>query len=147
MHSSHAKQKQRQPMKKLTLMRIKARLTGRLTPALLVAAMLSFGLSPSAQAGNDKQGNSGILPPQSDFRGKSYAEWSASWWQWFLEHPMEGHPANPNPNSGYDVRSGQSDNVWYLASAWPQPAIEIRVGTALFIPLVDAECSRLALII
>ena len=101
--------------------------------------MLTLTVTSSAWAGRQP----GILPPHSNAYGKSYAEWSALWWQWFLEHPMEGHPADPDPNSGYDVRSGQSGRVWFLASAWPHPEIEIPVGTSLFIPLLNAECSTL----
>ena len=113
-------------------------------PVLLAAAVLSLGAVSSTWAGgNGKKANPGILPPQSHPYGKSYSEWSAKWWQWFLEHPMAGHPADPDPNSGYDVRSGQSGKVWFLASAWPEPAIEIPAGTALFIPLQNAECSSL----
>lgn len=131
-------------MKSTTLNQIKPFLTRGLMPSLLVTAILSLGAASSALAGGKGNGgNPGVFPPQSHPYGQSYAEWSAKWWQWFLEHPMEGHPADPDLNSGYDVRSGQSGNVWFLASAWPEPSIEIPAGTALFIPLVNAECSTL----
>jgi hypothetical protein len=113
----------------------------RLTALAALLGLLALGTTNLSADGN--QANPGILPPVSLAYGKSYAEWSAKWWQWFLQHPMEGHPADPDLNSGYDVRSGQSGNVWFLASAWPEPAIEIPSGIALFIPLVNAECSTL----
>lgn len=115
---------------------------GRINPGSRKKAFATL-LAIVLVAGAIQAANPGVLPPQSNAYGKSYAEWSAKWWQWFLQHPMQGHPADPDPNSGWDVRSGQSGNVWFLASAWPEPAVQIPAQTALFIPLVNAECSSL----
>jgi len=83
--------------------------------------------------------NPGVQPPQSHPYGKSYAEWSANWWQWFLERPLTA----PDPNLGYDIPPGRAGNVWFLASGLPNPAIDIPSSTALFIPLMNVECSSL----
>jgi hypothetical protein len=108
--------------------------------ALLAVVLMAIGTAPSAWAGGGgKKANPGILPPQSHAFGKSYAEWSAKWWQWFLEQPVVGGPTDPS----YDIGSHQSGKVWFLASALSEPVIEIPTGTALFIPLVNVECSSL----
>lgn len=117
-------------------------LTRGLIPTVLVTAILTLCSVSSAVAGGEGA-NPGILPPQSHAFGKSYAEWSAKWWQWFLEQPLAGGPADPDPNSGFDIRTGQSGKVWFLASALPDPVIEIPTVTVLFIPLVNVECSSL----
>ena len=101
---------------------------------LLAAAVICLGAAGAIQAANP-----GVLPPHSSPYGKSYAEWSADWWQWLLEQPVVGGPTDPN----FDVRAGQTGNVWFLASALQQPAAEIPSGTALFIPLMNVECSSL----
>lgn len=93
---------------------------------------------------------SGIAPPDSSPRGASYAQWSARWWRWFMQHPVAGHPSVDDPS--FDVTSGQSGKVWFLATpvsfgtATP-PAltrtITIHAGIALFVGLINGEMSSL----
>jgi hypothetical protein len=92
----------------------------------------------------------GIAPPDTSPRGASYAQWSARWWRWFMQHPLAGHPSVDDPS--FNVASGQSGKVWFLASpvafgtATP-PAltrtITIRPGIALFVGLLNGEFSSL----
>jgi hypothetical protein len=59
-----------------------------------------------------------VVPPTEEFKGKSYAEWTAKWWQWFLEFPVD-RPNDPHPSTDdpkFNVRDGQSGDVWFLAS-------------------------------
>jgi hypothetical protein len=89
-----------------------------------------------------------VFPPDARPHGRSYAEWSAAWWTWNMEHPVAGHPSIDDP--AFDVTSGQSGNVWFLATpvafgtATP-PAltrtITIPRGTALFIGTLAGEMS------
>jgi hypothetical protein len=80
--------------------------------------------------------------------GLSYADWSAEWWQWNLEHPVDGHPSIDD--EAYNVASGQSGKVWFLATpiefgtATPTPVtrpITISAGTALFVGMFNSEWS------
>ena len=103
-------------------------------------------LVPSPVATHDP----GVFPPGSTAYGLTYPEWSAEWWQWFMEHPLAGHPALDTPQ--FDVASGQSGNVWFLAmpvdfgTATPTPRtrnVTIPPGTALFVGLMNGEMSSL----
>ena len=104
--------------------------------ALLALPAVSFVLPSSTN----------VLPPTSFPHGLSYAEWSAGWWQWFMQHPIAGHPGIDDPQ--YDVTSGQSGKVWYLNTlldfgpAVPHTrTIDVPVGKSLFIGLLNAEMS------
>ena len=52
------------------------------------------GVQTSAQPGHPTPDatNPGVLPANSKPYGKSYAEWSALWWQWAYGLPATGHP-------------------------------------------------------
>jgi hypothetical protein len=103
-------------------------------------------LLPTQLASHDP----GIAPPRSSPFGQDYAAWSANWWQWFMGHPVARHPAIDDPS--FDVTSGQSGNVWFLATpvefgtATPTPRtrhITIHAGTALFVGMINGEMSSL----
>jgi len=114
--------------------------TAALLPAILVAVLVTLGAgSPAKASGNG--GNSGVLPPHAHPYGKSYGEWSASWWQWFMEHPVAGHPGVDSLD--FDVSSGQDGNVWFLGSPFGTVEREVTIpaGKALFIGLLNAEAS------
>ena len=123
---------------------------------LILAVILTL-LTPSRVLADDhgNHGNHGdhghhdfqIIPPNQTFRGLSYGEWQARWWQWAFSVPVTDgtHPIFP----GGDIRQGQSGRVWFLSAPPPvtdKPEvrrIRIREGTALFFPAVNAECSTL----
>jgi len=110
----------------------------------LLASALVLGGITSALADGGAGRHAQVLPPHSHPYGKSYSEWSAKWWQWFMEHPMAGHPGVDGP--GFDVRSGQKGNVWFLGSPAGEPielSVTIPTGKALFIALLNAEASNL----
>src|SRR5882672_7410207 len=79
-------------------------------PALLIGALLIAG--GSALADRDKPVR--IVPPDANFHGKTYGQWAASFWQWMMGLPLEGHPALDTPS--FDFSAGQSGNVWYWAA-------------------------------
>lgn len=122
-------------MKSTTTTQIKPHSAGGLILALLAAAALIFSAVAPAHA------SGGVLPPHSNAFGKTYGEWSASWWKWFMEHPVAGHPGADSPD--FDVSSGQQGNVWFLASPFGtvERSVTIPTGKALFIGLLNAEAS------
>jgi hypothetical protein len=87
--------------------------------------------------------NAGILPPNASYRGFSYGEWAAMWWQAALDIPVvDGdHPLI----SGGAFRGPRG--VVFLAGVFADPdepgVIEITIpaGTPLFFPVINAECS------
>ena len=115
------------------------RVTGRhhfmagLTATLILAATLATA------AASDP--NPAVLPINSQPYGKSYAEWSAAWWQFGIQHPVAGNPF---------VEGGSfaiSSTVWGMAAPLgSSPATftaTVPVGKALFLPATTIECSSL----
>lgn len=81
-----------------------------------------------------------MLPPGASYRGLTYGEWGAAFWQWAFSLPAEAdHPFFP----GGDPLKGQSGPVVFLPGVFggDERAIEIPAGTALFFPVINAECS------
>jgi hypothetical protein len=87
-----------------------------------------------------------VLPPADapTRTGKTYAEWSAAWWQYVF-----AVPASSNPNfdlTGIHCNVNQTANVFFLNGA-PTTAAVTRTCTVpstqpLFFPLINAECSN-----
>jgi hypothetical protein len=97
-----------------------------------------------AMAGDDSDSN--VLPPNSHPDGKTYGQWSASWWKWAMELPVTGpipHPFFDDP--AFDVTEGQRGDVWFLAAPFGTVVRNITIphGKALFVGLLNAESSDL----
>ena len=118
---------------------------------VLLVALVGVALSPTHSAGQDGGGNPGVIPPQAKYRGLSYGEWGARQTQWFFSLPVDHHPLYDTA----DCSAGQSGNVWFLGGTFASSEIKpgvilgeadrdctIPSGTALFFPLVSAECSE-----
>ncbi len=77
-----------------------------------------------------------IIPPTAEPFGKSYAEWSVTWWQWLWSAPVDQNPGLDE--TGENVDWNQSGPVWFLAPAyygqWERTAV-IPNGKMLFIDL------------
>jgi hypothetical protein len=84
-----------------------------------------------------------VVSPQSRTQGATYAQWSARWWQWAMELPVDGHPFIDDPS--FDVTSGQSGSVWFLAAPFGtvERTCTVPTGTYLFVGLLNAEASDL----
>ena len=91
-------------------------------------------------------GNHDIAPPNSEPYGKSYGEWSAQWWTWAMELPVNGPVPHPFVDSpAFDVTEGQHGNVWFLAAPFGtvHRTCAIPAGKALFVGLLNVESSDL----
>ena len=119
---------------------------------ILVSALAGAGLvcAASSQSGGSPPAgkNSFAYPTSSHPFGSSYAEWSAEWWRWVMELPLEDHPSTETDN--FDVTAGQAGDVWFLAAPVVSDpgspvtrACTIPAGKALFLPLICAEWSSL----
>ncbi|MEP6533846.1 MAG: hypothetical protein ABJF23_00905 [Bryobacteraceae bacterium] len=86
----------------------------------------------------------GVLPPQSRPYALTYGEWSARWWQWAFSLPVHKSPLFGTA----DCSEGQSGPVWFLPGAalggpTPRQDCTIPAGKALFVAIINAECSNL----
>jgi hypothetical protein len=75
--------------------------------------------------------------------GKTYAEWSAAWWQWNFSIPV---PSNPTFDiTGQHCRVQQSRPVFFLAGIATGGSVTrectVPSETPLFFPIINVECS------
>lgn len=110
---------------------------------LALAAAIPLFVAASVAHANPK-----VLPPTSHPFGRTYGQWSAAFWKWAMELPLTSsagatHPFIDDPR--FDVTEGQSGNVWFLAGPFGtvSRSITIPSGTALFMPILNAEASDL----
>jgi hypothetical protein len=110
----------------------------RLAMPLIVAAGLALDALCASAANAPK-----VLPHNSSSHGKSYAEWSAAYWQWLFSLPVDGHPGTDSPD--FNVTDGQSGNVWFLTGPFGtvERNITISAGTSLFVALINVDSSTL----
>src|SRR5262245_65059189 len=108
----------------------------------LFSVLLTVGFDAAfaiAEPAGGNEGNPDVIPPGAKFHGLSFGQWQARWWQWAFSLPATDHPFNPGGN----VLQGQTDHVWFLAGVFgtEERSITIPVGTALFFPIANSECS------
>jgi hypothetical protein len=118
--------------------------------ASILVIITLFALTPvRTQAANL---NPGVFPPNSKPYGSSYSLWSAKWWQWAFSIP---EPVNPlTDETGEDCGRGQAGPVWFLGGTFivvetaegellgqAERDCTIPAGKAIFIPVINAECS------
>jgi hypothetical protein len=90
----------------------------------------------------------GILPPPFEWYGRTYEEWSAQWWQWAFSLPIDQNPFYDEGGTCANGANGQSGPVWFLTGVINTSGTAVRnctvpEGVALFVPLINAECSTL----
>ena len=113
----------------------------------IVLAAAVMALAVSATFAGDHGTKSPVVPRNREYQDKTYEEWGASWWQWFLEQPIVSatgttHPGIDDPH--FDVTEGQHGDVWFLAATFGSDrTVTIPAGKALFIATLNAECSTL----
>lgn len=106
--------------------------------AVSLACLLAIiGASAFAVAGNTTWGK--LIPPQAKFRGDSYGEYAADWWQWVLAIPFDENPLFDE--TGENAANGQNANVFYLTGVVGggpvERSITIEPGTPLFFPILN----------
>lgn len=80
-----------------------------------------------------------LFPPNLRYRGLSYSEWEARWWQAALSIPIvDGH--HPFISGG---AFGAEDGVLFLAGVGGGVTVDLTIpaGNVIFFPVVNAECS------
>jgi hypothetical protein len=107
------------------------------TAVILALPLLATQLASAAD-------NPGVLPPHASAYGRSYSEWSAAWWQWALSMPAVENPLLDE--TGALCANGQAGQVFFLAgvinvSGTAERTCAVPTGTAIFLPVLNVECS------
>jgi hypothetical protein len=99
---------------------------------------LSFCLAPV-----HAQGNLTVIPKDSSPFGKPYSNWTAEWWQWYVETPFDNnHPSRDL--TGVNCGINQSGPVWFISGSEKVPIEKTCVvpeGKAILVPILIYECS------
>ncbi len=106
--------------------------------AVFVSIIAAIIISQSAFAQED----SVTFPPDSNPYERTYANWTAEWWQWFISIPTEDNPIN-DP-SGEKCGLGQQGPVWFLVGSGGGTAereCTIPAGRAILMPAINVVCS------
>ena len=111
--------------------------------SIVVIALLGvvLGMIPHTIAQKSITSNN-VFPINSKPFGKTYGEWSATWWQWAVLTPTEKSPLKDN--IGVNCAQSQSGPVWFLAGTFGGAAVRtctIPAGKAVMFPIYNAECS------
>src|SRR5215217_9093088 len=88
------------------------------------------------------QEDSVTFPPDSKPYERTYADWTAEWWKWFISIPTGDNPIN-DP-SGERCALGQKGPVWFLVGSGGGKAereCTIPAGRAILIPAINVDCS------
>jgi hypothetical protein len=90
-----------------------------------------------------------VVPHDAKFRGRTYADWQASFWQWALALPVNGSLPHPFNDCTRPISAAQTGGVWYWSApdvsglVCDQRATTIPPGTAVFLTMLDVEASSL----
>ncbi|SAL86179.1 hypothetical protein AWB74_07597 [Caballeronia arvi] len=90
-----------------------------------------------------------VSPPDEGFRGRTYAEWETSFWQWTLSQPIGGPFPQPFDDCNRPISAAQRGPVWYWSAPMGAPvscdqtATPIPQGTAIFLTILNIESSSL----
>jgi hypothetical protein len=82
----------------------------------------------------------GVFAGTTSLYGKTYADYSAAWWQWAFSLPTDHHPLFDTA----DASVGNTGLVWFLGGTYGFGGARTRTavipeGTALFFPILDNE--------
>jgi len=139
--------RKKEAIMKITKQSPKLAASSLMSVVLIAAALLVSGVL-TARAQQD--GNAGVVPPNATFYGRTYGEWSAKWWEWFMEFPVQDKQGNPLPHPSFDdpnfnVRDRQQGDVWFLGETSPimVRTCDIPLDKSLFVALHTAESSNL----
>lgn len=107
---------------------------------LTVTTLVAVLVTAMAFAGG-RNHNPRVIPPHAKYKGHTYGEWAAKWWQEVFSIPAgdSEHPFFTGEPFGGD------DGVTFLVGLFGEGNVKditIRPGTALFFPIINAECSE-----
>ena len=120
---------------------------GGIAVAIAIMVSLAFVLARSPGPGSVQNQNvsSLVFAPDSEPYGRSYADWSALWWEWVASIPANEHPLNDD--TGKNCAKNQNDpNVWFLAGTFGGKAertCTIPEGKAILVSPMNVECNPL----
>jgi hypothetical protein len=83
-----------------------------------------------------------LFAPNSGPFGRTYAEWTARWWQWVLSLAKTENPLVDD--TGKNCANNQSGPVWFLAGTLKGPAERsciIPADKAILFPVINVEAS------
>jgi hypothetical protein len=83
-----------------------------------------------------------LFAPNSGPFGRTYAEWTARWWQWVLSLAKTENPLVDD--TGKNCANNQSGPVWFLAGTLKGPAersCRIPADKAILFPVINVEAS------
>ena len=83
-----------------------------------------------------------LFTPDSRPFGRTYADWTASWWQWVLSIPKIDNPLLDQ--NGKNCANNQSGPVWFLAGTLQgqtERSCTIPADKAILFPVINYEAS------
>jgi len=90
------------------------------------------------------QEDSVAFPPDSKPYQRTYGEWTAEWWKWFISIPIGNNPLNDPSGERCAVGQNQTGPVWFLVGSGGGKAereCTIPAGRAILMPAINVECS------
>jgi hypothetical protein len=91
----------------------------------------------------------GFFTSNSAPYGKSYGQWTVSWWQWALSTPKSMNPVVDGTGEYAGINQPVA-NVWFLAGKFgtesndfPRRQCKIPMGRAILFPVVNCEANPL----
>lgn len=105
----------------------------------LPIGVLALLLASSGVQAAGRNPNPGVIPPDGTYRGLSYGEWGAQWWSTAFSIPVVDGD-HPLFSGG---AFGEHQGVVFLAAVGGGATIDVTIpaGSALFFPVLNAECS------
>ena len=113
---------------------------------LAVMCVIIVGVIPFSISVWAASNSLNIFPPEDKPYGLSYSEHIQNFWKWILSIPAKDNPRADA--TGERCATGQSNTstIFYLSpnnGGKSQRTCEVPVGKALFIPVMQVECSEL----
>jgi hypothetical protein len=105
--------------------------------ASAIAMVVSLAPPASASAAT-------VVDPGQKLAGKTYAQWSAAWWQWAAG--ITTSQSTLDDSTGAHCGVNQQGPVWFLAGTTGGSALTSRTctlpsGKGVLIPIINGECS------
>jgi hypothetical protein len=108
------------------------------TATALLVMLAVVGSVPAGALAGEGKSKPRVFAPNAHPYGKSYAEWTATWWPWALREPMATNPVVDT--TGANCAVGQTGKVWLLAGTFggtEDRSCTVPKGKALLVPLLN----------